>query len=98
VPLLNVSQVAERCGVSISFLNKLRTKGGGPPYLKLGHAVRYLDSKLDDWIAAQERRSTSETSASREARASLNKALARTISKPRKSRKQHGAAPLSPQP
>jgi hypothetical protein len=57
---LDVSQAAVRCGVSISFLNKLRTTGGGPPYSKLGRAVRYLDSKLDAWIAAQERRSTSE--------------------------------------
>jgi predicted DNA-binding transcriptional regulator AlpA len=58
--LLDVSQAAERCGLSVSFLNKLRTQGGGPPYCKLGRCVRYLDNKIDAWVEANECRSTSQ--------------------------------------
>jgi predicted DNA-binding transcriptional regulator AlpA len=60
MPLLDVSQAAQRCAVSISFLNKLRTKGGGPPYRVLGRCIRYLDNEIDDWINEHKRRNTSE--------------------------------------
>jgi predicted DNA-binding transcriptional regulator AlpA len=58
MPLLDVSQAAARCGLSISFLNKRRICGGGPKYCKLGKAVRYRDTELDAWISAQMRGST----------------------------------------
>jgi hypothetical protein len=59
---LCVSDVAKRSGLSVSFLNKLRILGGGPPFAKIGaKAVRYPADKLDAWLAACERRSTSDT-------------------------------------
>jgi predicted DNA-binding transcriptional regulator AlpA len=60
MPLLDVSQAAQRCAVSVSFLNKLRTKGGGPPYRVLGRCIRYLDNEIDDWINEHKCRNTSE--------------------------------------
>jgi len=48
--LLNESQVARILNYSCHWLRAKRCKGGGPPYVKLGHAVRYRESELDDWI------------------------------------------------
>jgi excisionase family DNA binding protein len=45
---------------SKSFLAKLRVYGRGPLFLKIGKAVRYRRSDLDEWVAASCRRSTSE--------------------------------------
>jgi predicted DNA-binding transcriptional regulator AlpA len=60
---LCVADVAMRSGLSVSFLNKLRTQGGGPPFAKIGaKAVRYPEDKVLDWLASCERRSTSENS------------------------------------
>ena len=53
-------QTAERIGLSESFLNKARVTGGGPPYLKVGKAVRYRWSDVEAWLQARTRRSTSE--------------------------------------
>lgn len=46
-------------GLSRSTLEKLRVFGGGPPYLKLGRAVRYRPADLDSWLAARLVESTS---------------------------------------
>lgn len=58
--LRDVSGAAQRLRVSESFLNKLRSQGGGPRYLRLGRAVRYRDQDLDDWAQARAATSTSE--------------------------------------
>jgi hypothetical protein len=58
---LTTQEAAKRCGLSASFLHKSRVRGDGPPFLKVGRrAVRYDAAKLDVWLAAHERRSTSE--------------------------------------
>lgn len=51
--LLTETQAAELCGVSLSFLQRRRTKGtklSGPPWIKLGFLVRYRESDLMKWI------------------------------------------------
>jgi len=58
--LLNVNEAAERLGVSVSYLNKLRLTGGGPPYAKLGARVAYDQADLTAWVETQKQRSTSE--------------------------------------
>lgn len=58
--LCNTSQAAERCSLSPRTLEKLRVVGGGPPFIRLGGAVRYQLEDLDSWIAANRRRTTSE--------------------------------------
>lgn len=56
--LLSESQACRYLNVSRSFLAKARMTGAlpnrtpGPPFLKIGRAVRYDVSDLDQWIAA----------------------------------------------
>lgn len=56
--LLSPDDVAQRLGLARSTLAKLRLKGGGPPYVKLGAAVRYPEDALTSWVAAQPRRTS----------------------------------------
>ncbi|MDO8379217.1 AlpA family transcriptional regulator [Phenylobacterium sp.] len=56
--LLNVNEAAERLGVSVSYLNKMRLTGAGPPFVKLGARVCYDQPDLSAWIEGQKRRST----------------------------------------
>ena len=59
--ILTTREAAARCGLSASYLHKSRVRGDGPPFLKVGRrAVRYDAAKLDTWLTAHERRSTSE--------------------------------------
>ncbi len=46
-------------------LQRWRWAGFGPKFVKLGHAVRYRRSDIDDWIAAQTRTSTTDAGAER---------------------------------
>lgn len=56
----NTSDVAARYGLSEATLASLRTKGGGPAFLKVGTKVIYRFSDVEDWLAARMRTSTSE--------------------------------------
>ncbi|HVT18316.1 MAG TPA: helix-turn-helix domain-containing protein [Thermoanaerobaculia bacterium] len=58
--LLSTPRAAEYCGLSPRTLEKKRTTGGGPPFVKLGKRVRYCLSDLDAWIVQNKRRSTSD--------------------------------------
>jgi predicted DNA-binding transcriptional regulator AlpA len=56
--LLSVSEAADRLGVSPSFLNKARSAGDGPPFVKIGARVAYDQADLVAWLDAQKRQST----------------------------------------
>lgn len=58
--MLRARAVAEMLGVSESWLEQIRLKGGGPPYFKFGKSVRYRIEDVEAWVAAQRRVSTSE--------------------------------------
>jgi hypothetical protein len=58
--LLNVAEAAERLNVSASYLNKLRSVGGGPPFVKIGARVAYDPADLAVWLEAQKRTSTAD--------------------------------------
>jgi predicted DNA-binding transcriptional regulator AlpA len=58
--LLTPKQAAKLFNLSTSWLAKQRHKGGGPPYVKLGGAVRYRLADLQLWMKARLRLSTSE--------------------------------------
>lgn len=60
-PLLDEDQAGALLGLSVSTLQKKRLTGDGPPFVRLGPAVRYRPAALRDFIAACEVRSTSET-------------------------------------
>lgn len=57
---LHQAEAAFLLGLSERTLEGLRLKGLGPPFYKLGKAVRYTRAQLLSWRAAQERRSTSD--------------------------------------
>ncbi len=54
------TEAAPEVRLAASTLQKLRVTGGGPPYVKLGRAVRYRESDLRDWVEARLTRSTSD--------------------------------------
>jgi predicted DNA-binding transcriptional regulator AlpA len=57
--VLRVHEAAERIGLSVSTLNKMRCDGRGPPFIKLtGKTIGYMTEDLDAWVA--ERRAMSE--------------------------------------
>ena len=51
--LLDRAAVAELYGISKRFLEISAMRGDGPPYIKLGRAVRYRPKDLDAWIDSQ---------------------------------------------
>ena len=58
---LRTPDAARYLSLSPSTLNKMRLRGDGPAFLKLGaHAVAYDVSDLDAWINECRRRSTSD--------------------------------------
>ena len=59
-PLLAPKAAALVLGLSVSWLAKARLRGDGPRYVKVGHAVRYPQSYLRDYIRSRTRSSTSE--------------------------------------
>lgn len=57
--LLTTSEAAYRLRLSVSTLNKMRGRPGGPRYVKVGkRLVRYPPKELDAWEGAQLRRAT----------------------------------------
>ena len=59
-PLLHSRDVARILNVSMSWLAKARLSGEGPRFVKIGRAVRYLESALREYIKGRTRGSTSE--------------------------------------
>lgn len=58
---MSSSKAAGYTDSSVSTLAKLRLKGGGPRFCRIGRAIRYRRSDLDEWLVASSRRSTSDT-------------------------------------
>jgi hypothetical protein len=45
---------------SLSWLAKARMRGDGPPFIKIGRAIRYSETTLLQWMKAHQHLSTSE--------------------------------------
>ncbi len=59
--LLTEGETADLLGMTVSFLQARRIRGGGPPFIRVGsRTVRYDVRDLDRWIEKQRRESTSE--------------------------------------
>jgi predicted DNA-binding transcriptional regulator AlpA len=58
--LFSEKQIESSLGLSARWLQKLRYTGGGPTYLKLGRAVRYRLSDVEDYLEERKRSSTSQ--------------------------------------
>lgn len=60
---INENHAAEFLGVSVRTLQAWRVRGGGPPYLKIGRAVRYTRRALVQFQIAHTVASTTEADA-----------------------------------
>jgi len=60
--LLTTEETAELLRLSVSWLAKARMRGDGPPFVKLGGSVRYVESSVVRWMRAQQRLSTTDRS------------------------------------
>jgi len=58
--VFTTDQAAAYLGLSPTTLETLRTRGGGPPFVKLGRRVVYRSEDLATWLAHRVRRSTSD--------------------------------------
>lgn len=61
--LVSEKEAAELLGISTSWFRQKRTKGDGPPYVKMGSLVRYRISELEEWCRVNSFAHTSEWSA-----------------------------------
>lgn len=53
--VVDVKGAANYLGVSKSHLDKLRTQGGGPRFVRIGRKqVRYRVAALDEWLEGRE--------------------------------------------
>lgn len=52
-PYLDERQAGALLQMAPITLRKWRAIGSGPPYVKMGHAVRYSRAALEAWIASQ---------------------------------------------
>jgi predicted DNA-binding transcriptional regulator AlpA len=62
-PYTDTRGASDHTTFSTSYFEKLRVVGGGPPFIKVGKAVRYKRADLDAWLEEQKRGSTSEYAA-----------------------------------
>ena len=54
-------ELSDETGISASTWNKKRLTGNGPAFIKVGASVRYHLPTAKQWLAQQQRRSTSDT-------------------------------------
>lgn len=60
-PAFDTPQASAYTGLAAAYLEKLRSVGGGPCFLRYGRrAVRYRKADLDAWMSQHECKSTSE--------------------------------------
>lgn len=51
---LRTPEAARLLSVSHQYLEVCRCRGEGPPYVRLGRAIRYRRTSLDDWMKSRE--------------------------------------------
>ena len=61
IVLLTTRETAKHLRCSDRKLERHRLVGDGPPFVKIGAAIRYPLSELEKWLAGHMHRSTSET-------------------------------------
>ena len=58
--LFTRKEAAALLKVSLSWLDKARMRGDGPPYIRIGRSIRYAEAALIQWMKSRQRLSTSE--------------------------------------
>jgi predicted DNA-binding transcriptional regulator AlpA len=61
IVLLTPKEAAKLLKVSLSWLAKARMRGEGPPYVKVGRSIRYVEGTLVQWMKSRTRTSTSQS-------------------------------------
>jgi predicted DNA-binding transcriptional regulator AlpA len=56
--LLTPKEAAHFLRLSLSWAAKARMRGDGPPYIKIGRAIRYSEAALLQWMKSRTRTST----------------------------------------
>jgi hypothetical protein len=79
--LVNERVAAELLGLSVRTMQKWRLQGVGPRFLKLGHAVRYDLTDLEEFVGERRCESTSRNTAA----ATAMSAGCSTVTRPRES-------------
>jgi excisionase family DNA binding protein len=65
--MLRTEQAAKILDVTKSTLESWRCRGGGPPFVRYGRAIRYREEDLDRFIESKVRSNTSQNSGKPEA-------------------------------
>ncbi|MEP5862487.1 MAG: helix-turn-helix domain-containing protein [Lentilitoribacter sp.] len=55
---LSATQAAAFSGLSVSYLNKLRSAGRGSPFLKVGRRCLYRKDQFENWLASHQKQPT----------------------------------------
>lgn len=58
--MMRQRDVAEMLGMTESWVEQVRLRGGGPVYHKIGKSVRYRIEDVMAWVGEQRRSSTSQ--------------------------------------
>jgi predicted DNA-binding transcriptional regulator AlpA len=58
---LSELEAAARLGLKVATLRAWRHQGKGPAFLRLGRAIRYLSSDLDEFVQANRHRPLSDS-------------------------------------
>lgn len=69
IDYLRPAQVGEIMGWSLNTLANYRSRGEGPPYVKVRNRVLYPADDLDRWIAEQAKKSDNKKASTRNAEA-----------------------------
>lgn len=56
-PLITSDELAEFLGIEPGTLDQWASRGGGPPFLKIGRFRKYLPSDVRTWLASRRRES-----------------------------------------
>ena len=59
-PKMRTQAASHYTGLAESTLEKMRVRGDGCPFIRIGRAVLYDPDDLDAWLAANRRKSTSD--------------------------------------
>jgi predicted DNA-binding transcriptional regulator AlpA len=58
--LLREQEAAQISSLSVAFFRNRRLRGDGPPYVRVGRAVRYEQAALEAWLRSKQVAHTSE--------------------------------------
>jgi predicted DNA-binding transcriptional regulator AlpA len=57
---INDQELAEMIGMSRNWLQIMRVRGGGPPFIKIGASCRYDLAEVSEWLETRRCHSTSD--------------------------------------